>query len=108
IHHCIKEWETSIRTKAPFTEAANKKHYNIYLVNLQKWVSVNSAVTLKKREKMFRRAWNKEDVAEDADSQPQLIGEAEERARKELEAYIDEDSESDSAEEDAVQEHTNA
>ncbi|KAG6825228.1 hypothetical protein H0H92_004346 [Tricholoma furcatifolium] len=100
IFHAIKEWETGVRTKAAFTESTVKKHYDVYLADLRKWASINTTVTTKKREKMFQRAWNKGGIEEDIEPQPQLIGEAEERVRKELEAYAGDSDDNDSGSDD--------
>ncbi|KAG6806082.1 hypothetical protein H0H92_008594, partial [Tricholoma furcatifolium] len=96
IHHCIKEWSSGKRIKVRFTETVNAKHYKVFYADLLKWQNLNETATRIKRVKMYERACRKGGLGTFDDPVPQLRGEAEERARMELEAYTgDTESESD-------------
>ncbi|KAG6874745.1 hypothetical protein C0992_006741, partial [Termitomyces sp. T32_za158] len=90
IYHCIKEWSTGKQIKAKFTEVKNAKHYKIFHADLLKWTQLNEVATRMKRG----------GVVIVNDPMPQLQGEAEEDARKELEAYTrDTESKDDNGQE---------
>ncbi|KAG6818317.1 hypothetical protein H0H93_006021 [Arthromyces matolae] len=96
VHHCIKEWTLGKRNRVDFTTSDNTKHYKVFYADLLAWQKLNKTATTLKRAKMYRRALAKGGAAVLDAPKPQLKGEAEERARKELEAYTGEtDSEED-------------
>ncbi|KAG6808245.1 hypothetical protein H0H92_004753 [Tricholoma furcatifolium] len=90
IYHCIKEWSTGKRVKTKFTETDNAKYYKIFYADLLKWKTLNETATQLKRVKMYERACRKGGITNIDDPVLQLQGEAEDRARKELEEYTGE------------------
>ncbi|KAG5642007.1 hypothetical protein DXG03_003812, partial [Asterophora parasitica] len=86
VQFCIAEWSDGTCEEASFREKDVSNSYDAYLADIQKWASFNPAVTTNKRKKLFKRACKSAGV-ETTNIVPQLTGDAEERARKELEEH---------------------
>ncbi|KAF8057385.1 hypothetical protein FPV67DRAFT_1723987 [Lyophyllum atratum] len=105
INFCIKEWETGQHVQADFSEDDVLASHQVFHADLKEWQSLNLEVTTNKRRKLFSRACKRAGVVTEDAAQPQLTGEAKERARKELEGHTGEtDSEDGDDEEDEDEE----
>ncbi|GLB45850.1 hypothetical protein LshimejAT787_3300010, partial [Lyophyllum shimeji] len=98
VHFCLKEWSTGKHVQTEFTEKDLLKQYLVFRADIDKWQKMNITVTTNKCKKMFIRACKNAGLTAAAVPKPQLTGDAEERARKELEGHTGEtDSELDDA-----------
>ncbi|KAF8157856.1 hypothetical protein B0H34DRAFT_432557 [Crassisporium funariophilum] len=90
INHCLKEWKTGKRVRTAFSEKDKRDTYIAIRVDLDDWQNLNMAVTTNRRKKLFKRACTSAGVVDVEAVQPQLVREAKERARQELEGHTGE------------------
>ncbi|GLB45954.1 hypothetical protein LshimejAT787_4300010 [Lyophyllum shimeji] len=87
IQFCIQEWSTGVKVKGAFTEKSFQTDYDSHLTELKKWKAFSVEVTTNIRKKMS--GWLLKLVGVDPNPvrRRYLVGEDEERARKELEGH---------------------
>ncbi|KAF8805888.1 hypothetical protein BYT27DRAFT_7257811, partial [Phlegmacium glaucopus] len=95
IDFCLREWSTGAFLQATFFEKDVIHAHKIYRVEVKTWSSINFAVTLNIRKKLFSRALRNAGVVdEDATIISGLVGEAKDRVQTELDGRTgDTDSE---------------
>ncbi|KAG5649910.1 hypothetical protein H0H81_001523 [Sphagnurus paluster] len=102
IDHCISKWHSGVFVQANFKEDNVSNFYKVSLADLRKWTTLNPTVMTNKRKKLFDRAFKKSGGITSGEPQIQLKGDAEERARRELEGHTGEtDSEGDKHDDEA-------
>ncbi|KAG6884214.1 hypothetical protein C0992_006738, partial [Termitomyces sp. T32_za158] len=89
IDFCISEWTTGKLLKNTFSEKDFGSAYTAFRADLVNWHNLNPEVTTNRRQKLFKRAVRCSGAII-AGPKPRLVGEAEERARKELEGHTGE------------------
>ncbi|KAG6806311.1 hypothetical protein H0H92_011826 [Tricholoma furcatifolium] len=95
LYFAITEWSTGSWSKVNFTEALLDKHYKVFRADLLKWAKLNEVATTLKRKKMYERACKRGGVSVSGELKPQLEGEDEDNALRELEGYTGETETSD-------------
>ncbi|KAG6823151.1 hypothetical protein H0H92_011208 [Tricholoma furcatifolium] len=95
LYFAITEWSTGSWSKVNFTEAQLDKHYKVFRADLLKWAKLNETATTLKRKKMFERACKQGGISVPGELKPQLEGEDEDNALRELQDYTGETETSD-------------